>query len=106
MRVRLLAGLTAAAVAAAAVFYATQGRAPSSRHVVRAPYTTTEVLEYLLLSTGPVVADHPALEKPAVRAAPQLSAAQARDAVQSMTGCIGRIDASAGPALTAAFNAA
>jgi hypothetical protein len=106
MRVRLLAGLTAAAVAAAAAFYATQGRAPSSRHVVRAPYTTTEVVEYLLLSTGPVVADHPVLERPAVRTAPQLSAVKARAAVQSMTGCISRIDASAGPALTSAFNAA
>jgi hypothetical protein len=106
MGVRLLACLTAAAVAASAAFYATHGRAPSSRHVVHAPYTTTEVLEYLLLSTGPVVTDHPVLDKPAVRTAPQLSAVKARAAVQSMTGCINRIDASAGPAVTAAFNAA
>jgi hypothetical protein len=106
MRVRLLACLTATAVAAGAAFYLTHGRPPSSRHVVHAPYTTTEVLEYLLLSTGPVVADHPVLDKPAVRTAPQLSAAKARAAVQSMTGCINHIDASAGPAWTAAFNAA
>jgi hypothetical protein len=106
MRVRLLACQTATAVGVSAAFYATQGRPPSSRHAVHAPYTTTEILEFLLLSTGPVVADHPALDRPAVRNAPQPSPAKARAAVQSMTGCIDRIDASAGPSLTAAFNAA
>jgi hypothetical protein len=106
MRLRLLACLTATAVAGAAAFYATHGAPPLSRRVAHAPYTSTEVLEYLLLSTGRVVTDHPALDKPAIRTAPQLSQTKAHAAVESMTGCINRIDASAGPALTAAFNAA
>jgi hypothetical protein len=106
MRVRLLACLTATAVAGSAAFYATHGTPPLSRHVVHARYTTTDVLQYLLLSAGPVVADHPALGQPAIRTTPQLAATKARAAVESMTRCIDRIDASAGPALTAAFNAA
>jgi hypothetical protein len=43
--------------------YAPQVTSTSTRHVMHTPYTTTEVLEFLLFSTGRVVADHPDFDK-------------------------------------------
>ncbi|MGH3966593.1 MAG: hypothetical protein ACRDTV_00315 [Mycobacterium sp.] len=71
-----------------------------------APYTIAEVLEYLLFFSGRAATDHPALDKPDVKTVTTRSAAEVRSAVELMSRCIYSIDASAGPALTAAFNAA
>jgi hypothetical protein len=104
VRVRILVPVAVIAVVAGSALYATQVTSMSTRRVVRGPYTTTEVLEFLLFSTGRVVADHPGLDKQ--RALTKLPDAQARGAVESVTRCVHHIDAAAGPALTAAFNAA
>lgn len=105
-RRRLIGCLTAIAAAAGIVFYANHGAATPARNAVHVSYTTTEVLEYLLLSKGKVVADHPALKRPSITSPVDISDAHAREAVESMTRCIDTFDASAGPTLTAAFNAA
>ena len=99
-----MACLTAIAVAGTAALYATHQAPPPGRHSTHAPYSTTDVVEYLLLSKGRVVTDHPSLKKSNAAMA-RLSEAQAHTVVESMTGCIGRFDAAAGPALTEAFNA-
>lgn len=104
MRGRILIPVAVIAVVGSTALYATQVTSTSTRHVVRGPYTTTEVLEFLVFSTGRVVADHPGLDKQ--RALTKLPDAQARDAVESVTRCVHHLDAAAGPALTAAFNAA
>jgi hypothetical protein len=106
VRIRILTYLTATAMAGSIAFYATHGGATSTTHIVHASYTTTDVLEFILLSRGRVVADHPALDTAGSMAAPNPPAPDVRAALESLSGCIQRIDASAGPALTAAFNAA
>lgn len=106
MRARLLACLTVAAVAAGVALDASHGTPPPNGHVQRAPYTTSEILEYLLLSSGRVVADHHALERPVIGSAHPLAPDRARAAVQTVVRCVDRVDAAAGPTLTAAFNAA
>lgn len=106
MRIRILACLTVMTVAGAAIMYVTHGAPnPPVKHSARAPYNTTDVVEYLLMSKGRVIADHPDLNKPGV-AMSKLSDTQARTVVESITGCINHFDASAGPALTSAFNSA
>jgi hypothetical protein len=104
VRSRILITLVAIAVVGSIALYATDATSPSTRHVVHAPYTTTEVLEFFGFSAGRVVADHPDLDQRGAFAI--ASDSQARFAAESVTGCIHRMDASAGPALTAAFNAA
>jgi len=79
---------------------------PSRQHAGHLPYTTAEILDYLLFAKGRVVAEHPALRQPAVITATSLSAAQAHAVSESFSGCIHSIDAAAGPALSSAFNAA
>lgn len=78
----------------------------STRRIARAPYTADEVIEFVLLSRGRVVADHPALMKAVPAAGHPLPAAKVHAALETVSRCIDRIDASAGPALTAAVNAA
>lgn len=106
MSFRFLVYLTTAALAGSIAFYATHGESPPTRRAAHAPYTITDILEYLLLSTGRVVVDHPTLDKPAVETATTLSDTDARAAIESTNACIHHIDASAEPSLTAAFNAA
>jgi hypothetical protein len=104
LRIRVLVTLVAMAAAGSSVFYATHVASPLTRHVVQSPYTTTEVLEFLVFSTGRVAAEHPALDKQ--RTVTMLSDTQARAAADSITECIRSIDAAAPTALTKAFNAA
>jgi hypothetical protein len=104
MRIRIVAPVIATAVAASIAVYQTSPASQLSRHVVHAPYATTEILEYLLFSAGRVVADYPALDTQ--KNATSLSDSQARAATESISRCIGSVDATAGPALTEAFNAA
>lgn len=79
---------------------------PVMRHAAPSNYTTIEVLEYFLLSSGRVTAEHPALNTPELRLAMPLFGGRAHVVAESIARCIHSIDASAGPALTAAFNAA
>jgi hypothetical protein len=104
VRTRLLVAVLAIAVTGSIALYATQMKSTSTRHVVHGPYTTTEVLEFLLFSTGRVVTDHRDLDKQGALAI--LPDTQAQAAVESVTRCIHHIDAAAGPALTSAFNVA
>jgi hypothetical protein len=71
---------------------------------VHASYTTTDILEFLAFSAGRVVTDHPTLGE--TRVAMTLPEGEAHSTAELVTGCIHSIDAAAGPALTAAFNAA
>lgn len=101
---RIRTHLLPVAVAVSVGLYAIHPTSPPPRRTVYAPYSTTDALEFLLFSTGRVVADHPDLDKqPALRT---VSDAQAQTAVESVTRCVDHLDATAGPALTAAFNAA
>jgi len=102
IRTRLIP--VAVAVVVSAGLYAIHLTSAPPKHTVHAPYSTTEALEFLLFSTGRVVADHPDLAKQS--ALGTASDAQARTAVESVTRCVDHLDATAGPALTAAFNAA
>lgn len=104
MRIWILLPLTATALAGSVVLYAIHPEAPMNRHTVHASYTATDILEFLAFSAGRVVADHPTLGE--ARVANTLPEGQARSAAEQVTGCIHSIDAAAGPALTAAFNAA
>jgi hypothetical protein len=107
VRVRTPILLAATAVVASIALYATHATPTSTRYVVREPYTTTEVLEYLLFFTGRAATDHPALAKPDIRGRTTPPATEIRTAaVELMSRCIHSIDEIAGPALTAAFNAA
>jgi hypothetical protein len=103
---RLAGWLTAVAVAAGIAFYASHGSSLPPKHTSYTSYTTSEILEYLLLSKGKVVTDHPALARQNFGAATKVSDARAQNALEAMTRCIDHIDASAAPKLTAAFNAA
>jgi hypothetical protein len=96
--------LVATAVAGSTSVYAAHVAPPSAGHLVHSPYTTTEVLEFVLFSTGRVAAEHSALDKQ--RTATILSDTEALTAAESISGCIHSIDATAPPALTKAFNAA
>lgn len=106
MRIRVLVCLVVIAVAASVARYATHAAPRLIRHAGHAPYTTIDVVEYLTFAMGPVVADHPTLGGSDLSTARTPSAEQLRAATESVTGCIHSIDAAAGPALTAAFNAA
>src|SRR5277367_5995474 len=86
--------------------YASHPSTPSTKRVVHAPYTTDEVIEFVLLSRGRIVADHPALMKAGVAPAPPIPAAKVHTALEIVSRCIDRIDASARPALTTAVKAA
>jgi hypothetical protein len=52
VRSRILIPLVAIAVVGSIALYATDATSPSTRHVVHAPYTTTEVLEFFGFSAG------------------------------------------------------
>lgn len=52
MRARILACLTATAMLGSVVVYAEHHHTPSTRRIVHAPYTTNEVIEFVLLSEG------------------------------------------------------
>lgn len=106
MRRRLPACLTVIAVAGAAILYHAQHTpALPGRHATRAPYSTSDVVEYLLMSKGRVVDEHPDLNKTGAAMA-KLSDTQALTVVESITRCVDHFDAAAGPTLTAAFNSA
>jgi hypothetical protein len=104
MRIRIVVPVVATAVAASVAVYQTHPVSQLSGHAVHAPYATTEILEYLLFSAGRVVADYPALDTQ--KNAASFSDSQARAATESIGRCVRSIDATAGPALTDAFNAA
>jgi hypothetical protein len=104
MRVRILVLLIANALAGTVALYAIHPEPPRNNRTGQARYTTVDILEFLAFSAGPVVADHPALSAPKI--AKTLPEGQERAAAERVTGCIHSIDAMAGPALTAAFNAA
>ena len=104
MRIRTLLPVVALAVVVGVALDAIQASAPPARHAVHATYSATEVLEFLLFSTGRVVADHPELAEP--RAPAMLATdSQAHVVAESVSRCVNLMDATAGPALTAAFNA-
>jgi hypothetical protein len=102
IRTRLIPVAVAAVVSAG--LYAIHLTSPPAKHTVHAPYSTAEALEFMLFSTGRVVADHPDLAKQSPLGT--ASDAEARTAIESVTRCVDHLDATAGPALTAAFNAA
>lgn len=104
MRIRVVLPLTASALAGSVALYGIYADAPISRHTVHASYTTTDILEFLAFSAGRVVEDHPSLAE--TRVVKTLPEGEARAVAEHVTGCIHSIDAAAGPALTAAFNAA
>jgi hypothetical protein len=104
VRKRFLIPVVVIAVVGTSVLYATQARSPLGKHRTHAAYTTTEVFEFLLFSTGRVVDDHPGLHQPGTYTT--VSNSKLRAAAESLTGCIHRFDAAAAPALTSAFNAA
>jgi hypothetical protein len=104
VKVRVLVSLVTLGVVVSVALYAVHATSPSTRHVVRARYSTSEILEFLLFSTGRVVSDHPGLHQQRTVAA--LADRDAHAAVESVARCVDHLDAAAGPALTAAFNAA
>jgi hypothetical protein len=106
MKFRITAILAVASVVAAATLYATRAAPPVMRYRAASDYTTVEVLEYFLLANGRVAAEHPALNTPELRLAMPALGGQATVVAESIARCIQSIDATAGPALTAAFNAA
>jgi len=108
VRARSVVCVVAVVVTGAACItcYAILPTSRSARHTAPLSYSTTDVVEYLAFATGPVVADHPALARPELGGVKVPPAAQLHAVAVSLTGCIHSLDASAGPALTAAFNAA
>lgn len=105
MKSKLLVVVVAVAMVGGAALYTHQSKVPSStRRSTHAPYTTGEVLEFLLLATGRVAKDHPSLENQRpLTAVPEM---KTRAAMEVVSRCIDHIDALAMPALTSAFNAA
>lgn len=104
MRIATLIPPVAIAVVVSVAFHATHATSPPTRHVVHDRYSATEILEFLLFSTGRMVTDHPDLDQH--RPATALSDSDAHTVIESVTRCIDHLDAAAQPALTAAFNAA
>lgn len=106
MRARVLIFLAVVALVATVARLATH---PPPRHTSYAghlAYTPADVVEYFVFAAGPVVSDHPTLARPGVGTAKLPPAGELRAVAESVTDCIHSIDASAGPALAAAFNAA
>lgn len=104
MRARAFLPPVAVAVVVSVALCVVHATSPAPRRVAHARYSTTEILEFLLFSTGRVVAEHPDLNQQ--KAVTTASDSQAQTTVESVTRCVGHLDAAAGPALTAAFNAA
>lgn len=97
--------LLAIAVSASVAYYTTYASRPKLR-VLHLPYTTADVVEYLVFSAGRVVVDFPVLQRTDQKSVAVPSATQLHIAAESLTECIRSVDASAGSSMTAAFNAA
>lgn len=104
MRIRALSSLVALGVTVSVTAYAMHAQSPPTRHAVHGRYSSIDVLQFLLFSTGRVVAEHPDLTQP--RPGPIPPDSKARTVLETVSRCVDRLDAAAVPALTAAFNAA
>lgn len=105
MRARVLVVVVAVSVFGGIAFRTTHETPASPRKTARSAYTTADIIEYLAFSQGPVARDHPVdgtrIEAPGTRPESRL-----RTIAQSMSECVHRLDAAAGPRLAAAFNTA
>jgi len=105
VKVRRLLSAMAVAVAVSVGLYTVHATSPSAtKYAVAKHYSITDILQFLMFSSGPVISDHPELDdhRPPAR----LSDSDAHVALESVTRCVNHLDAAAVPALTAAFNAA
>jgi hypothetical protein len=105
VKVRRLLSAMAVAVAVIVGLYTVHATSPSTtKYGVSKHYSITDILQFLMFSSGPVISDHPELDdhRPPAR----LSDSDAHVALESVTHCVNHLDAAAVPALTSAFNAA
>ena len=106
MRTPILSFVIALVTLSGLAFYANDAMPPPQRKALRTSYTSAEILEYLLFSSGRAATEHPLAGK-LNAAAPKLPPEmQLRTVSETVSRCINSIDEAAGPALSAAFNTA
>lgn len=105
MKVRtLLSAITLGVAVSVGLYEVHTTPSPPAKHIAANHYSITDILQFLVFSSGPVITDHPELDEH--RPPARLSDRDVQVALESVTHCVNHLDAAAAPALTSAFNAA